>query len=121
MVRKNIILHNIFREVKRNQVIRKVTLVSGKLRCDCRDDNFTGIPCRHLLVVATKDPKVEFSSLKINSRWKISYYTEKDDIKDPEELSLKSEEIQNNDEISFEVKYLIYFIINKYKDQESSL
>jgi len=77
----------IFREVTRNDVVRTVSLVHGKFYCSCHEDRFTGIPCRHILAIATKDPTVQLNSLRINPRWKINYFVEKENIQDPEELS----------------------------------
>ena len=73
---------------ERNDQTRKVTLVRGKLFCSCNDDIFTGIPFRHLLAIATKDPSVEFINLVVNRRWRIDYYVENEELQDPQEFNL---------------------------------
>lgn len=44
----------ILRHVSRNEALRKVRLVRGKFQCECSDETFTGLPCRHILSIASR-------------------------------------------------------------------
>ena len=82
---------------ERNYQTRKVT---DKLFCSCGDDIFTGVPCRHLLAIATKDPSVEFNNLVINRRWRIDYYVENEELQDPQEFNLNLQEVNIDEGVS---------------------
>ena len=63
------------------------------MSCECGDEVFSGIPCRHSVAIATSSNEVNFQSLNFNPRWKISYYNELPENLDPEELPLPPGEI----------------------------
>ena len=65
-----------------------ITLQRKKLKCTCGDPIFTGIPCRYLLVVATKQKEIDFDSLPFKV-WKKNYYK---DEPEPEGAFPKEEE-----------------------------
>ena len=45
------------------------------LKCDCLNDVYTGIPCRHLIAFVTKTKSNgNFNNLPFNNRWRIDYF-----------------------------------------------
>lgn len=58
------------RKVERNEILHIVKKVGQKLKCDCGDDVFYGIPCRHLVAVVSKVLNNNFDMLLFNKRWK---------------------------------------------------
>ena len=64
----------------------------------CLDDNFTWIPCRHLIALACKESSFNFQTLPFKSRWQISFYTELSEEIDPDELPHEDEEINEGKE-----------------------
>jgi len=63
----------------RNDVKHEIKLQNGKLKCDCKDALFVGVPCRHLLALVTKEKELEPKSLPINNRWRKDYYKEEEE------------------------------------------
>lgn len=68
--------------MERDNKAHKVQTVNSKLQCDCEEDKFVGIPCRHQVAIFVKR-KIDFQSLPFNPRWQKSYYEEKLDLADP--------------------------------------
>lgn len=61
------------------------------LKCDCNDDTFLGIPCRHQFALFIRQ-EVGFDVLPFEKRWVKTFYQEKEDLKDS--LPLQNPEIQ---------------------------
>jgi len=80
-------LNKIFRNIERNDQIREVKLKRGYLQCDCKDSIYTGLPCRHMVALATKEKGLSFKNLPFNKRWKLNYYKELIEDVEPQELS----------------------------------
>jgi len=85
--------------------------------CTCGDPTFTGIPCRHLIAVATKQENISYSSLSLNQRWKKEYYQPDQSLAEPERVyqrqneELKQENVDN-------VNYDNYDEENKNDEEE---
>ena len=58
---------------------------------------YTGIPCRHLIAVATKEEKVSFSALSFNRRWKKEYYNQGNNEAEPERANGGEKEEQQKE------------------------
>jgi len=56
------------------------------LVCDCNDDKFHGVPCRHQMALALKVSNFPLKLLPFAKRWRIDYYKEKNQHKEPEVL-----------------------------------
>jgi len=69
------------------------------LSCECSDDTFIGLPCGHQLAIFLKS-KISDSLLSFKSRWRQDYYQEKEDLLEPEEITL-----DQNDPISEEANF----------------
>jgi len=65
---------------------------AGKIVCQCRDDKFNGVPCRHAIALANKEPSVTLKNLLINKRWRLDFYQEQLD-EEPDILSEDEEDI----------------------------
>jgi len=78
---------NLNRSVTRNGYKHIVSLSNnGFLLCDCKDDVFHGVPCRHQLAIALKTKNFDFKILRFVSRWKKNFYKEPEHMKEPESL-----------------------------------
>jgi hypothetical protein len=66
------------REVKypEKETKYKVNLVSGKLRCECRESIFEGCPCRHEICAMEKNT-MKITTLNFNKRWTYDYFDNK--------------------------------------------
>ena len=73
------------RIVERNNKKHCIKLKQKKISCDCGDDVYVGIPCRHLLALFTKEKNFDFSFLNFNERWRIKYFIEPQTEPDPDE------------------------------------
>ena len=62
--------------MERNGVLNEVKMKRGKLQCDCLDEVFTGVPCRHMIMLANSQKEIKYESLPFNQRWKKDYYRE---------------------------------------------
>lgn len=62
--------------MERNGVLHEVKMKRGKLQCDCLDEVFTGVPCRHMIMLANSQKEIKYESLPFNQRWKKDYYRE---------------------------------------------
>ena len=91
----------------RNNVLHEVKLIRKKLHCDCLDDNYYGVPCRHILAIVVKNQGAEWENLLINKRWEILYYQEEEAEKDPEILPPIEKEEENNEAQEIVSKVLI--------------
>lgn len=80
------------RTISRNEKSQDVLLKGGKLACTCGDAVFTGIPCRHMLSLASKQEGIGYENLPFNPVWKKSYYIEKHEDKEPERAQEEEEE-----------------------------
>ena len=69
----NFSLTKIHRIAERNGYKRVLKLKDGLVSCECGDDLFIGVPCRHMIGVANKEPSIHYRNLPINERWRISY------------------------------------------------
>jgi len=98
---------NISRNIERNGHLRKVKLRRGSLECDCKDNIFIGIPCRHMIAAVTKEKGLSFKNLPILERWKTSYYNESVENDEPLELSLQPED--QSQELSQDQKSVVRF------------
>jgi len=77
-------------------VIREVKLFRKKLLCECNDDVFAGIPCRHLIATVSKDKDLSFENLKFEQRWRIDFFIDTESFKEPallEEIKEDGEEL----------------------------
>jgi len=77
-----------------------MVLKAGKLSCDCRDDIYNGVPCRHLLALVTKEKNLNFGMLPINSRWRIAYFSDEEEVFPNELADTKKEENKESDEVN---------------------
>jgi len=87
--------HTLNRHISRNGVIREIKLIRKKLYCDCLDDLFTGIPCRHIVASVSKDSQLNFENMNFEKRWRIDYFTDIESLKEPlllKELNQEGEE-----------------------------
>ena len=80
----------------RNEVKRTLVMKAGKIVCQCRDDKFNGVPCRH----AIEEPSVTFKNLLINKRWRLDFYQEQLD-EEPDILSEDEEDIDPQEKVFF--------------------
>ena len=58
------------RIISRNEKTQDVLLKGGKLACTCGDAVFTGIPCRHMLSLSSKQEGIGYENLPFNPVWK---------------------------------------------------
>ena len=99
--------------MERNEKVHCIKLKNKKLHCDCGEDIYVGIPCRHLLTVLTKEKSLDFYALIFNERWKINFFHEtvtaqdlinlkksRDDLEE-EKSEEVPEEIPGEGEVSF--------------------
>lgn len=96
-----------FRKVERKGKVRLVEIKKEKLICNCKEDIFSGIPCRHQFAIVTKEKDLNYKTLPILDRWKISYYSEEIEDKDPDHLQSEHEEEEDIQEISY-TKVLLF-------------
>lgn len=68
------------------------------LLCDCNDDIFNGVPCRHQLAIAIKTKQFPSKFLRFAKRWQKNYFVDKKEWEEP--LSLPRAE-------SVIVKYIV--------------
>jgi len=61
-------LTKIHRTAERNGYKRVLKLKDGLVSCECGDDLFIGVPCRHMIGVANKEPSIHYRNLPINER-----------------------------------------------------
>ena len=91
------------RFIQRNGVVHEVKLKRGKLECDCFDSVYTGIPCRHMIMIANSLEEINYEALPFNQRWELDYYTELVPRafarENPEEVQLNRENVQGNQEL----------------------
>ena len=82
-----------------------------KLCCDCRDDTFYGLPCRHIMTVVTKDRTVDAESLRIQVRWGTNFCQEQDQNKESDELPFYKEvnQVENQNAIEPEERVSLFF------------
>lgn len=73
--------------MSRNRVIREVKLTRKKLYCECRDDIYVGIPCRHILATVSKDNSLNFENLNLEKRWRFDFFKDIENIKEPDLLN----------------------------------
>ena len=74
-------------------------LIRGKLVCECKEDIYFVIPCRHQLAVYTKT-KFALNYLPFNKRWLTSFY--KDELpQDPNNLEEIEDSLDNEDVLIF--------------------
>jgi len=78
-----------FRIVEREEKIHKIKKVQNKLQCDCLNDLFYGVLCRHQVAIFVKS-SVEFIILPFNQRWRKLYYVEEQLLTDPVDLETDS-------------------------------
>jgi len=90
------------RKSVRNKCQQTPSLIRGKLFCSCQEPSYTGIPCRHLLALVSKDDKIDFKNLVFNERWKKAYFDEIMIQDEPDELDeIESEnESENSDSLT---------------------
>ena len=77
----------------RNNYIHEAKLINNKLICDCGDDTYIGIPCRHLIAVVVKDNKYGVNVLKFQKRWEINYFQESVEASD--DVLLQENQLDN--------------------------
>ena len=84
--------------MSRNDFFHQVKLIRKKLYCDCGDDVYQGIPCRHILAIVVKNKGAQVENLSINERWQILYYNEEIEDNEPNSLPEEGakEEARNN-------------------------
>ena len=70
------------RYVERNNVIREVALQRQILICECSDATFTGVPCRHMILLVNTQKELKYGNLQLNPRWRMDYYEEKNELND---------------------------------------
>ena len=98
----------LFRIVRRLNKQREVKLIRSKLICECQDDVYLGIPCRHQIAVFIK-ARCALKYLSFNKRWTISFY--KDEIAaDPENIEERQDPPNNVNVISFSLKLKLIHI-----------
>jgi len=88
-------LLNINMYTSRNQKEQKISLSHNKLKCSCGDDVFSGIPCRHILALPSKESDVSVRNLVFNSRWGKKNYIEATFNEDPDEIEIIEEKYIN--------------------------
>lgn len=88
------------RKSVRNKCEQTLSLIRGKLFCSCQEPSYTGIPCRHLLALVSKDDKIDFKNLVFNERWKKSYFDETMIQDEPDELAEIESESENSDSLT---------------------
>lgn len=47
--------------------------MNSKLKCDCENDVYDGIPCRHQIAIYLKR-KISFDCLPFNPRWEKAFF-----------------------------------------------
>jgi len=68
---------NRFRAVSRNGYEHIVEVnKNNKMICDCLDDIYHGIPCRHQIAIVVKKKGVPNYLLPFLNRWRKDYYKE---------------------------------------------
>lgn len=88
---------SILRTAHRKTGEQTMVLKNGKLECSCEDPTFTGIPCRHLIALASSEKNITFENLVFNVRWKKQYFSENMSRHDPDELDFETNETENQD------------------------
>jgi len=72
----------------------------NKLSCDCFEDVFTGVPCRHLMALIAKGEEKLSPYLPFNKRWEINYYQDTQEENLHQVLSFfKDEEKEENNQV----------------------
>jgi len=86
------------RHIHRNGFKYIVINNRNKLSCDCLDDVFVGVPCRHLMALIAKGSENLVENLPFNKRWRLDYFTG-DDQEDHLAEEEKKEEEANKQSI----------------------
>jgi len=103
-----LIIFTVFRQVEVNGISHDVRKAQNKLVCDCGDDIFQGIPCRHLIAVANKALNNDFSALHFQERWAKSYFNLNDIQKDRIEIT-NQDSIVEEEEVSLFQIFVHYY------------
>ena len=96
--------------MERNGVERKIELKQGKLICECQDAVFTGVPCRHSVMIVNSQTDLRFDNLTWNRRWKIDHYAETRPQISPSSTSVREnrEEEKTNETLLQRVSFILF-------------
>lgn len=67
-------------------MFHKVIVEKKIMICDCKDDIFYGVPCRHEMAIALKTPQISVNLLPFLKSWQLNYFKEREGDKEPETL-----------------------------------
>jgi len=88
-----VLINKCERFVERNEKLHIVNLKNKKIKCDCKDDFYVGIPCRHILAVVSKEKGLDYSTLLFNDRWKLNFHIEEEISQDPDQAGEIPQEV----------------------------
>jgi len=95
----------LFRVASRSGKERVLKFQNGKVFCECKDDRFIGVPCRHMIALANKESSIQCHHLPINLRWKINDFEGNQIEEEPELLpQINSAETKTN-KVFFNLKH----------------
>ena len=86
--------------MEKNDFLKELKLKRGFFECDCQDVVDLRLLYRNLITLVTKEKNLNFGMLPINSRWRIAYFSDEEEVFPNELTDTKKEENKESDEVN---------------------